>query len=180
MDKRRRLAVAAALWAAIALSAAAADRNAPAAEPYVIYLVRHAEKADSHSDPGLTPEGQERAARLGAWLANKKLAAIWSSDYRRTRETAAPAADRLGLQIRTYDPHDLNRLAGLLLAAAENALVVGHSNTTPELAALLCRCQVPAMSDTEYDRLIEITVAGDRRDLAERDQGAFREARGTP
>lgn len=67
-----------------------------------LWLIRHAlpvrvEGAAGGADPGLSPEGVEQAERLGAWLARAPIDAMWTSPLRRARETAAPLAERLGL-----------------------------------------------------------------------------------
>lgn len=52
-----------------------------------------------HRDIGLDEQGHQQAQRLAARLANDGLAAIHSSDLARARDTAAPAAERLGLAV---------------------------------------------------------------------------------
>ena len=151
-----------------------ATAEAPAA--FEIYLVRHAEKTTEAQDPGLTSDGAERAAWLAAIMAPGSPSAIWSSDYRRTRQTAAPTAQALGLDVLFYDPRQLEDLAAVLLSRAESALVVGHSNTTPELAALLCECNVREMAESEYDRIIVIRVDGPNRAVREWDSTELRRA----
>ena len=123
---------------------------------YTIYLVRHAEK-QTGDDPSLTGAGLERAEILGEVLSNAGVEKIWSSDYRRTRETAAPLATRLGLDVEIYDASDLTSLADRLTAEGLTALVVGHSNTTPQLAELLGAAPgEPIVEANEYDRLYVI------------------------
>lgn len=123
---------------------------------YTIYLVRHAEK-QAGDDPSLTGAGLERAEVLGEILSNAGVEKIWSSDYRRTRETAAPLATRLGLDVEIYDASDLTSLADRLTAEGLTALVVGHSNTTPQLAELLGAAPgEPIVEANEYDRLYVI------------------------
>lgn len=62
-------------------------------DDYTFYLVRHAEKvADDSNDPDLTAAGREQAVKIATRLKNKGITDIWSSDYQRTRETAAPPA----------------------------------------------------------------------------------------
>ena len=136
-----------------------------AGDSYEIYLVRHAEKqTDGGKDPGLTDAGMFRAEQLATWFQDKDIREIWSSDYRRSRDTAEPLLSRLGLELTLYDPRDLPALARDLLDKRNNALVVGHSNTTPELARLLCGCVISDMDDSEYDRLIVVVVTnGDKR-----------------
>ena len=60
-----------------------------------------------------------------------------------------------------YDPRDLPALAGQLLENRVNALVVGHSNTTPDLARLLCQCDISDMDESEYELLFVVSVTGD-------------------
>ena len=134
--------------------------TAPASkENFELYLVRHAEKqADGSRDPELTKAGTLRAENLAGWFEDKAIRDIWSSDYRRTRDTAKPTRSRLGLKLKIYDAHDLPALSETLLSNQNNAFVVGHSNTTPELARLLCNCDIDDMDDSEYDRLIVVSV----------------------
>jgi len=128
-------------------------------DDYTLYLVRHAEKqADGSRDPELTGAGRRRSENLSEWLADKDIRDVWSSDYKRTRDTARPTLSRLGLDLIIYDPRDLTTLSATLLSNQKNALVVGHSNTTPELARLLCTCDIDDMDDSEYDRLIVISI----------------------
>lgn len=159
-------------------SCAALDRDASTERPasFTLYLVRHAEKTHDGKDPALSESGRRRADWTADWAMDKGLARIWSSDYRRSRDTAQPAAERLGLSVELYDPTDLEGLARRLLDRAETALVVGHSNTTPELAALLCECRVNDMSDEDYDRLLAVTVEPGRRSLFEFSQRALQSA----
>ena len=56
-----------------------------------------------------------------------------------------------------------------LLSAQVNAVVVGHSNTIPALAAMLCECEVAPMEDTDYERSFLIKKAGDSKDFSEID-----------
>jgi probable phosphoglycerate mutase len=75
-----------------------------------ILLVRHGESAparpgepfplvDGHGDPKLDPVGHKQAEMLAERLASEDIAAIYVSSLRRTAETAAPAAARLGLEV---------------------------------------------------------------------------------
>lgn len=134
-----------------------------AADPdggYKLYLVRHAEKQqDDDSDPALSDAGMYRSEQLAGWFLDKDIKQVWSSDYRRSRDTAASLISSLGLELTLYDPHDLPALAKDLLEIHRNALIVGHSNTTPELARLLCLCPVSDMDESEYDRLIIVSVS---------------------
>lgn len=132
-------------------------------ESAVVYLVRHAEKTQDTEDPGLTPYGKERAAALADILVDRGVDRILSSDFRRTRETATPLANRLGVEVELYDAEDLGNLARHLREAeAETILVVGHSNTTPDLVEALGGDPGPPIEEDEYDRLYRIDLPSGR------------------
>jgi broad specificity phosphatase PhoE len=146
------------LIAGLMLSACASSTHAR--DEYTLYLVRHAEKVtDGSRDPDLTDAGRARAIKIAARLENKGIEDIWSSDYQRTRETAAALAKELGLEIKIYNPGEQDKLLAQLKERHNNALIVGHSNTIPELARLLCACEVADMEETEYDRLIVVSIS---------------------
>lgn len=126
-----------------------------------VFLVRHAEK-QAGNDPALTKAGAERAEALADLLEDAGISHIRSSDFVRTRQTAAPLAARLNLPIRLYDPRDLPALAAQLREEGGRHLVVGHSNTTPPLAEELGgEGGTPIVEATEYDRLYLVTITGD-------------------
>ena len=131
-------------------------------EPLVVFLVRHAEKETTGSDPELAPAGVERAATLATVLRSAELEHIHSSDYIRTRDTAAPTAADQGLDVQLYDAGDLVALAEELIVTGGRHLVVGHSNTTPSLVTRLGGDPGEAIVEhTEYDRLYVVTVGPD-------------------
>ncbi len=55
---------------------------------------------DGHGDPPLSAEGKEQAARVSARLAAVGVDAIYVTSLRRTVQTAAPLAEKLGLAVR--------------------------------------------------------------------------------
>ncbi len=149
---------------ALALAACAtAPSGSDTAATFVV--VRHAEKAsETERDPDLSAAGVERARRLGERFATADLAAIYSTDYRRTRQTVAPAAAARGIETTLYDAKlPARELAARLRAAHGDGtvLVAGHSNTVPEIVAALCGCAVEPMPETEYDRISTIRIAAD-------------------
>ncbi len=118
------------------------------------YLVRHAEKTAEKLDPALTIAGQKRSEDLAVKLNKVPLSAIYSSDYTRTRDTAAPTAIAKNLELIIYNPRDLDGFAKDLMTLNGDILVVGHSNTTPQLSALLGGPEgAPIIEATEYNRL---------------------------
>lgn len=150
----------------VALAAPTAYASETSEEPTTTmsleaFLVRHAEKQKG-DDPALTEAGAERAEALADLLADANIEHILSSDYTRTRDTAAPLAARLNLTVELYDPRDLPGLVVRLKEAGGRYLIVGHSNTTPYLAHLLGGDHGgPITEATEYDRLYYIAREGD-------------------
>lgn len=132
---------------------------------FTIYLVRHAEKViseDNPKDPPLTKCGEQRAASLEVFLSGVPLDAIYSSDYIRTRNTAKPAAQNRKMETRLYDPKNLEEFAKMLLDRREDALVVGHSNSTPVLAGLLVGEEMEPIDESIYNRIYQVVISKDK------------------
>lgn len=119
------------------------------------YFVRHFEKMPGEN-PSLTVQGTQRAQELANYFAGIPLLAIYSTDYHRTLQTAAPVADKQGLKIIPYKPRQLVGLAQKLRSTS-NVLVVGHSNTTPELISLMGG-KVTAMTESDYGQLFIVSM----------------------
>ena len=120
--------------------------------------MRHAEKELEGDDPALSKAGYERANQLAVILRDVEFSTIYSSDTRRTRDTAAPTADAANLDIKIYNPRALTDFAKEFSNKTGNYLIVGHSNTTPQLAeALGGDGGAPIVEETEYDRLYVLT-----------------------
>jgi phosphohistidine phosphatase SixA len=99
------------------------------------YFVRHFEK-QLGDNPSLTATGKARAEALAAFFFDKALIHVYSTEYNRTLETATPVAALKNISIEYYDPHNLAEFA-TKIKTMEHVLVVGHSNTTPELLGLM-------------------------------------------
>ncbi len=127
-----------------------------------VFLVRHAEKLNLGKDPELSVLGKNRALQLVNTLQNSNIEYIHSSDFTRTRETAAPFSKKMGLTTNIYNPRDLNKLALELKETGGTHLVVGHSNTTPTLVDILGGASGTKINEKEeFDRLYIVTIAGD-------------------
>lgn len=100
----------------------------------MLFLVRHAEKVDNSPDAALSEKGEARAKALAEKLRDAGITAIFVSERKRTQQTAAPLAEALKIKPVVHDARDT---AGMvkLLRAQKRALVVGHSDTLPEIAA---------------------------------------------
>lgn len=122
-----------------------------------VYLVRHAEKATG-KNPVLTEAGEQRAKDLAAFLKDKGITEIFSTDYRRTQQTAAPTAKQFSRGVGSYSPRNLEEFAEKIRQNKANILIVGHSNTTPELVAILGGdAGEPIVEAWEYDRIYVLT-----------------------
>jgi broad specificity phosphatase PhoE len=135
---------------------------------FTVYLVRHAEKVidkDNLRNPELTECGQERAESLKNYFSQINLDRIYSTDYVRTRETAKPTAEYKDLDIEIYSPGNMEAIAEMILERGEDILIVGHSNTTPILAALLVDEQGYAIPDNVYNQIYQVVIIGDNRQL---------------
>jgi len=138
----------------------------PATET-VIYIVRHAEKetADTtNNNPDLNAEGKERAAALNEFLKKEKIAAVFSTGYKRTMQTASAVAQRNGLPVKTYDHRDPGALAKLVKSEFLNqkVLITGHSNTILELVkAFGPTPPFEKLNDDDYDLIFTVTIDKD-------------------
>jgi broad specificity phosphatase PhoE len=137
-----------------------------AAAQATVFLVRHAERADGDggapamkgTDPDLSPAGQERARSLAAMLKDAKITAIYATELKRTQQTAAPLAKVLGLTVTTIQGNDPTKLIASLKAATDNVLVVGHSNTIPDILRGLGVTTPVTIADGEFDNLFIVTT----------------------
>lgn len=139
-------------------------RAQESSDMYTIYLVRHAEKdltKGNRSDPPLTECGTERSKHLSTFLSHVAIDAVYSTDYVRTISTASPTAQSKELEIQEYSPGDLEEFAKLLKDRKQNALVVGHSNTTGVLAGLLADEKLSAFDESIYNRIYQVVIHND-------------------
>lgn len=127
----------------------------PASAQEAIYIVRHAERLDDTKDSVLSPEGVSRAGRLAAVLRNSGITAVFSTQYRRTADTGRPLAEHLGLPVTpvSADQQDELRKQVTALGPAARVLIVGHSDTVPELLAAFGHPNTIVIAKDEYDNL---------------------------
>lgn len=127
--------------------------------------MRHGETEGTGGDPYLSATGQARAEHLADLLRDKSVAAILTSQYHRTHDTAVPTANAAGIQIqaRVVDQSNIATYGMQLATEVRDmhraVLVVGHSNTVPDTVMALANQTVPAIAETEYNRLYTITIA---------------------
>jgi phosphohistidine phosphatase SixA len=126
------------------------------ANTYQLFLIRHAEKAETSPDPELSECGQQQAQALAILLKDIQLPKLFHTPYQRTTKTAV-ALLQPGRTMQLYEPGKLSEFSKLLLQAEQSAVIVGHSNTTPELAALLSGKDIVAMSEQQYGVIYQLT-----------------------
>jgi broad specificity phosphatase PhoE len=128
-------------------------------ELFTIYLVRHSEKdltSDIGGGPPLTKCGAQRSEHLSGFLSHVHLDAVYSTDYTRTKNTARPTANSKGLEVQKYSTENLEVFAELLIERKQDALVVGHSNTTGVLAGLMVDEDIGEFNLDIYNRIYQV------------------------
>ena len=147
------------LPALVLVSAPAGQAQAEdAPEATLVFVVRHAEKAaDDPRDPSLSPEGEARAQALDQLLAHAGVTHLLSSDYKRTRDTLLPLAERTGLDLVLADPRDAAGHATVIRGYPQGSVVVvaGHSNTVPALVRALGGTLDGTVDDPQHGEMLD-------------------------
>lgn len=128
----------------------------------VFIFLRHAEKEQNLSaDPQLTVQGQQQAVAIANLLKDQKVTAVYSTPYRRTKNTVEPLAAQKGLTTQFYEPIKAASLLEQLKAAPDSGVVVfvGHSNTIPAMVnALMGQDVVAPIAESDYGSLFIVNV----------------------
>ena len=135
--------------------------TSPAAAQSAVFLVRHAERADSApgasptmgADPDLSEAGRARAQSLATLLKDAKVTAIFATEFKRTQQTAAPLAKALGLTVKVIPSKSTADLVKQVETTKGNALVVGHSNSVPDVIKALGISTPLTIGDDDFDIL---------------------------
>jgi phosphohistidine phosphatase SixA len=130
-----------------------------------VIVIRHAEKEQIEPDPALSEAGQARAMLLvrmfGEPQGAGRLDVIYTSPTLRNRQTAAPLAARLGIIPIVAAADNPKALAHRALRdnSGKRVMIVGHSNTVPELvAALSGRDDIAKMDEHDFSTMYIVTV----------------------
>lgn len=124
-----------------------------------IYFVRHAEKATTGGDDmDLSEAGRARAESLATVLKDAEISAIYTTEFKRTHQTAAPLATALRLSPEIISSKDRITLVTKLRASSGNILVVGHSNIIPDLIKTLGITTPISIADNDYDNLFVVIL----------------------
>lgn len=130
----------------------------PGAHPN-IYVMRHLHTPAGVSDPELTEEGRRHAQMLSDRLRVDPPDVIYVSDTKRARQTADPLAVRLKLAPKLYDPRDTPGLIASVEKEAGTVLIVGHSNTVPDIVEGLGGQRPPTLVHEDFGDIWHIKGA---------------------
>lgn len=160
------------MWVAWVMSVASVGALAvpSVASAQMVIVVRHAERADAGApagnamtaspDPELSAAGKARAQALAAMLKDAGVTAIYTTEYIRTKDTAAPLAAATNVTAEVVSARDQAALIARLKAHTGGAvLVVGHSNTVPAIVKALGGPDV-TIGESEYDSLFFVAPGG--------------------
>jgi broad specificity phosphatase PhoE len=126
-----------------------------------VILIRHGERNDpspANPDPHLNNAGKARARKLIHVIGQSAIKAIYNSHFVRSRETAKPLATYLGLSPIVMDEPLQIKSDILSNHAGQTVLVIGHSDTVPDLINRLGAGSGPAIDDSEFDNLFVVKV----------------------
>lgn len=144
-----------------------------AAQEKTIILVRHVEKdttatADK-TDPELNDAGRTRAMALATRAGKYKPDAIYSTNFKRTRDSVKPLAEKRKKTVQIYDPANQQKLVDEIMASnIKKFLIVGHANTIPALANLIAKKEIfKTLSEAEFGVIWVIKIKDGKVDKME-------------
>jgi phosphohistidine phosphatase SixA len=139
----------------------------PAPMTASVFVVRRAEKADlSDPDTPLSSAGEARAQALAAVLKDRGVKAVYATEFMRTQQTGRPVAQAAGVEVTVITNADratlIERARAVPMGSA--VLIVGHSNTVPDIVRELSGGTVDGISENEFDNLYEVVFEADGRE----------------
>ena len=150
-------------WGHLSFASSVTEDEAPCAIT-TVYIVRHAEKTQGEHpqrDNPLTAKGHARSRALSELLQSVDLAAIYTTKWRRCRDTVAPIAQRQDIKPAVYRamnaaedvvPDVLSQHQG------RSVLIVGHSNTVTGIARAFGAEAEFELTDADYSDLLVVTL----------------------
>lgn len=140
------------------------------------FVVRHGEKLNPNgtdqSEP-LSDLGKQRALRLRDTLLRAGVTRIFSTDFVRTRETARPLAEALGVPVELYETPEGVVEDVITESRGDIALVVAHSNTVSQvISGLGPSVTFTLLPDSDFDNLFVVSRAGSSRRVVNLQYGA--------
>lgn len=141
-------------------------------KPITVFLIRHAEREDEpRQDPPLSKLGIARSQAFARLLSTAGIKAIFTSQYARTKQTAEPLATKLGITVTPFtlktNPANPRQIAEestaevtnkILEHAGQSVLVIGHSNSVPDVIKMLGGDIVPTIDEKKFDDLFIVNI----------------------
>jgi len=149
---------------AIGVLAQCAPRAVSQAPVTIVYIVRHAEKLNPQDpESPISTEGRARAVFLADRLKGENVTRIYATTKLRTQQTGAPLAQALGIEPVVLDPYALDDLVARIRSGDEGrtVLVVGHSNSIPDIVRRLSGQGIEGIEENQYGRLFKVTISAD-------------------
>ncbi len=131
-----------------------------------VFIVRHADRGPEEPDAHLTALGLRRADELARLLADANIRQVYTTEFTRTRQTAAPTAKLAKVDpvvVRQDDVDGLVVKIRAVLREGESTLVVGHRSTVPKIARALGGSEIKPLASDEFSRVIVLTIFPDGR-----------------
>ena len=123
------------------------------------YFIRHAEKVDSSQNPDLSEKGLKRAELWNKIFSEISFDEIYSTDYKRTLQTASPTATTKKIEVKIYNPKTLNIDSFKKETSGKKVLIVGHSNTTPKFVnQIISENLFTDIEDETFGNLYIVTI----------------------
>src|SRR4029077_20931889 len=124
-----------------------------------VILIRHGERntpTPANPDPHLNAAGKARAKSLIHVFGQSGIKAIYRSHFARAKETAQPLATHLGLSVIEIDEALQTKNNILSNHAGQTVLVIGHSDTVPDIISRLGAGSLSPIDDGEFDNLFVV------------------------
>ncbi|MBZ9729446.1 histidine phosphatase family protein [Salegentibacter sp. JZCK2] len=141
------------------------DARDPSEEITTYYFIRHAEKDTTDSknkDPELTEAGLKRTQDWVKTFQDIDFDLIYSSDYKRTVNTAKPIAESKSKEVQFFNTEKLNDKDFQENTKNKTVLVVGHSDLNPEwVNYILGTKQYEDLDESVYGSLFIVTIHPD-------------------
>lgn len=130
-------------------------------KPTTFYLIRHAEKVDNSLNPDLSEVGKKRAENWSKVFSAIRFDEIYSTNYKRTIETATPTAEKNKINIKIYDHKTIDIPSFIKENSGKTILLTGHSNTIPNLVnQLIGEKYYTDIDDATFGNLYIVTING--------------------
>jgi broad specificity phosphatase PhoE len=137
----------------------------PQAGSTMVLIVRHAEKASDAEDSPLTEAGAQRAEALVGVVGDAGVSSIYSTQFKRNRDTAKPLAERLGITVtevpvNLQNPGDYGKTLARTIKekhSGQAVVVVGHGNTIGSIVEGLTG-RAASLGDIQYSDLFVVTI----------------------